>query len=43
MTAITSQLERSWLKALAPSNMPNITVTAAVFQLERSPLKALAS
>ena len=42
VTAITFQLERSPLKALAYANMPSMLVTAAVFQLEMSPLKALA-
>ena len=40
VTAITSQLEMSWLKALASQNMLSMSVTAEVFQLEMSWLKA---
>jgi len=42
VTAITSQLEMSPLKALAELNMKPMSVTAAVFQLEMSPLKRTA-
>ena len=41
----TSQLERSWQKAVAPWNMSRIAVNLmlAVFQPDTSPLKAVAS
>ena len=36
VTAITFQVERSWLKAVSSANMPVMLVTAAVFHLEMS-------
>merc|ERR1712078_548058 len=42
MTAITSQLERSPLKALASKNIRSMRVTAAVFHLEISALNSAA-
>merc|ERR1712078_881612 len=42
VTAAVSQLERSWLKAVAPCHMNSLLVTAITSQLERAWLKALA-
>jgi hypothetical protein len=42
VTELVFQLERSWLKALAPRNIDRMSITELVFQLERSWLKELA-